>query len=181
MKNHIIVLIGLIILLVLVGLFTKPYRPAPAEQAQITNFDECVAAGNPVMKSYPAKCAAGDQVFTQGIASVDVSDSVRVSNIKEGNVISSPVTVKGEARGTWYFEASFPITVTDADGKVIGEGHAQAIGDWMTTEFVPFSGTITFNAASSTTSDRGYLIIRKDNPSGLPQNDASLKIAVVLK
>lgn len=29
----------------------------------ITNFDECVAAGNPIMESYPEQCAANGQTF----------------------------------------------------------------------------------------------------------------------
>lgn len=29
----------------------------------ITNFQQCVSAGNPVMESYPEQCAAGSQIF----------------------------------------------------------------------------------------------------------------------
>ncbi|MBW3017285.1 hypothetical protein KY316_02845 [Candidatus Woesearchaeota archaeon] len=36
-----------------------------AEQAQITNFDECAAAGNPVMESYPRQCRANGQTFVE--------------------------------------------------------------------------------------------------------------------
>lgn len=35
--------------------------------AQITSFEECVAAGNPIMESYPAKCAANGQTFTEEV------------------------------------------------------------------------------------------------------------------
>lgn len=35
----------------------------PTAQSSITNFDECVAAGNPVMESYPEQCAANGQTF----------------------------------------------------------------------------------------------------------------------
>ena len=31
----------------------------------ITNFEECEAAGYPVMESYPRQCRAGDQTFTE--------------------------------------------------------------------------------------------------------------------
>lgn len=33
------------------------------QNKNITNFDECVAAGNPVMESYPEQCAANGQTF----------------------------------------------------------------------------------------------------------------------
>lgn len=34
---------------------------------EITSFEECVAAGNPVMESYPRQCRAGDMTFTEEI------------------------------------------------------------------------------------------------------------------
>ena len=38
------------------------------EQADITSFEECVAAGNPVMESYPRQCSADGQTFVEAIA-----------------------------------------------------------------------------------------------------------------
>ncbi|HLC96580.1 MAG TPA: eight-cysteine-cluster domain-containing protein [Candidatus Nanoarchaeia archaeon] len=38
------------------------------EQAGITNFEECVAAGNPVMESYPRQCSANGQTFVEDIS-----------------------------------------------------------------------------------------------------------------
>ena len=37
------------------------------EKATITNFEECVAAGNPIMESYPRQCRAGDKTFVEEI------------------------------------------------------------------------------------------------------------------
>lgn len=34
---------------------------------KVTDFDSCVAAGNPVMESYPRQCRCGDQTFTENI------------------------------------------------------------------------------------------------------------------
>src|SRR5689334_13769971 len=31
-------------------------------------------------------------------------------------VIASPVTIEGQAAGSWYFEASFPVKILDGDG-----------------------------------------------------------------
>ena len=36
-------------------------------------------------------------------------DRIRVNNPRPNQTISSPLTVTGEARGSWYFEASFPV------------------------------------------------------------------------
>lgn len=88
---------------------------------------------------------------------------------------SSPLTVTGEARGTWYFEASFPIRIVDEAGTVLGTGIAQAQSDWMTEEFVPFSATIGYATPTTT---HGTLILEKDNPSGLPEHANELRVPI---
>jgi hypothetical protein len=35
------------------------------EQKEITNFEECIAAGNPVMESYPRQCSVNGRTFTE--------------------------------------------------------------------------------------------------------------------
>ena len=104
---------------------------------------------------------------------------IRVSSLSSSAAISSPVTITGEARGQWYFEASFPIVLVDQDGKVTAEGHAQALSDWMTTDFVPFEAKIEFTKPPYGKS--GMLMLKKDNPSGLPENDAAIEIPVSFK
>ncbi len=94
----------------------------------------------------------------------------------EENKIKSPVTITGQARGTWYFEASFPVKILDANGIELGVSPAQAQGDWMTEDFVPFSVTINFSNPSTPT---GFLVFEKDNPSGLSEHDKSYKLPVV--
>ncbi len=92
--------------------------------------------------------------------------------------ISSPLTITGKARGNWFFEASFPVTLTNWDGLIIAEGHAEAQGDWMTSEYVPFTATLTFTAPDTSVSNRGWLILKKDNPSGDPAHDNALEVEI---
>lgn len=105
------------------------------------------------------------------------NDLIVVDTPLVGSEVSSPLEITGKARGYWFFEASFPIVVVDWDGKIIGQGIAQSTSEWMTQEFVPFKATITFDA-SSTVSNRGALILKKDNPSGLPENDDAFEIPI---
>lgn len=100
---------------------------------------------------------------------------IRVTSPAPNSIVRSPLVITGEARGNWYFEASFPVKMLDANGRVLGEHYAEAQGDWMTTNFVPFRAT--FNFATSTT-ETGMLVLEKDNPSGLPQNDAEIRIPI---
>lgn len=97
-------------------------------------------------------------------------------------VIDSPLLLSGQARGYWFFEASFPIVLTNWDGLVIAEGFATAKGDWMTEEFVPFSATLSFtnpyNVGEPDFMKNGTLILQRDNPSGLAEHDDALEIPI---
>jgi hypothetical protein len=103
------------------------------------------------------------------------NDKIRVTSPTANQTVSSPFTITGQARGTWYFEASFPVTLIDADGNVLGRTAAQAQGEWMTEAFVPFSGELTFSQPAT---DRGTLILEKDNPSGLPEHADQIRVPV---
>jgi hypothetical protein len=113
---------------------------------------------------------------------LEKNDLIRLTSPIPNEVVKSPVKITGEARGNWMFEANFPIYLTDWDGKIIAEGYATAEGDWMTTEFVPFTATITYNYADveGGYSNKGTLILKKANASGLPEHDDALEILVVL-
>lgn len=102
-------------------------------------------------------------------------DLIVVTNVTSSQKIKNKFVVKGKARGNWYFEASFPYELRDGNNVVLAQGAAQAQGNWMTTNFVPFSFTLTFTTPTTTT---GTLILKKDNPSGLPANDDQLVIPV---
>lgn len=104
-----------------------------------------------------------------------IAENIFVSTPNANQPVKSPLTVRGEARGTWYFEASFPVRLFDANGVELAVVPAQALSDWMTTDFVPFEAVLTFAAPSTST---GTLVLQKDNPSGEPQYDASITIPI---
>lgn len=101
---------------------------------------------------------------------------ITIGNVAAGDQVSSPLTITGEARGYWYFEASFPVKLLDGDGNQLAIAPAQAQGEWMTEDFVPYSVTLTYPTPPTPT---GTLILMKDNPSGLPENDDYLSIPVI--
>jgi hypothetical protein len=102
-------------------------------------------------------------------------DLLRVHEPQSGAVVTSPLVVRGEARGTWYFEANFPVRLLDTDGNTLAQGYAQAAGEWMTESFVPFSAELKFEPAAST---EGVLVLDKANASGLPEHADSLRVPV---
>ena len=106
-----------------------------------------------------------------------VSENVKVSSPRQSAAVLKTFTVIGEARGTWYFEASFPIFIIDANGVKVGQGIAQAAESWMTEDFVPFTAQVTVEDYSGPAT----LVLLKDNPSGLPENDDSVSFSVVIQ
>ncbi len=192
------VIIGLAIILI-VGSAGYIFLTAQAKKtaiAKIASFEEC-AKYFPVREMYPEQCVTSDgRTFTRDVPPVEdmppsssdieagtstaatgtaVTDPrIRVETPKVNAKIAGPLVVKGEAQGTWYFEASFPVKLLDEKGQVVAQTAAQAQGDWMTENFVPFEATLTFTA----TSGKGMLVLERDNPSGLPQNDAQVRIPV---
>lgn len=161
-----------------VALFALVGAGCTETSVTVTNFEECVAAGNPVMESYPRQCTADGVTYTEDIGNaIEKQNLIRAEEPDAGDVIASPLTITGEARGTWFFEASFPVKLIGEDGTVLAQGAAQAIGEWMTEDFVPFTSTLTFIASPQ----NATLVLMKDNPSGLPANDDELRIPVVIE
>jgi hypothetical protein len=93
-----------------------------------------------------------------------------------GAKISSPLTIKGRARGTWFFEGDFPVILLDEHYNKIAESYVTAKGEWMTEDFVDFEGTLKFKPSVS--GQTGLLILRKDNPTGKTKFDDFLGIPV---
>lgn len=107
-------------------------------------------------------------VFTAPIPpdQVPVEDGVgiRIEAPIKNTVVRSPLVIRGEARGPWFFEASFPIELRDANDDVIATSFVQAQDNWMTEEFVYFEGKLIWEDEPETTT--GYIYLRPDDPSG---------------
>jgi len=155
----------------------------PWQNKTISGFEECVSLGYPVAESQPRRCLTPQGSFvenleqpTGGIAESFYSEEIAVDTPLINALVTSPLEIKGKARGSWFFEASFPVSIVDANNNILGQWHAEALEDWMTTEFVPFKAELSFSASET---KMGFLILSKDNPSGLPENDAEIRIPVL--
>ena len=113
--------------------------------------------------------------FTQPTKSTTDSQAPVLTTPQPDEVVSSPLQVSGEAYGTWYFEASFPIELRDANNNLVTQAIAQAQSDWMVEDFVAFEAMLTFGQPQT---PAGRLILKKDNPSGLPEFDQQVEIPV---
>ena len=187
MKTNVIILIVLGLAIVAAALWFAVNREAPSVPAEqpVLSFEDCVAAGYPVMESYPRQCRTPDgRTYAEEIPAPEPtymnasSDMIRVSTPTPGSVVGKPIAVMGEARGGWYFEASFPLEVRDASGTVIATGYAEAQGEWMTENFVPFIGTITVPESYI---GEAVLVFMNDNPSGLAENARSVSFPITIE
>lgn len=172
MKKVLIILIAVIS----VGLFSFLLFRKNTE-LHITNFEEC-AKKYPVMESYPSVCATPDgKRFIDNIGNeLALIDSISVSSPRPGYKIDSPVIMQGEARGKWFFEGQMNVEVRDAAGKTLGKGLVTADSDWMTEEFVPFSGILNYSGGVS--GKKGEVVFKNANPSGIEENSQELIIPI---
>lgn len=126
-------------------------------------------------KNTPASISA--EVQLPPVVKNTSTEMIEVTAPLPGATLTSPMTVTGRARGPWYFEASFPIELRDTNNVLIAKTVAQAQGDWMTEDFVPFTATLTFPPQPA--GSQGVLTFKNDNPSGEPQNSMMFDVPVV--
>ena len=177
MSKKLVIMVALAIVLGVGFLFERSQNKPDPQKNKITDFAECVAAGNAVLESYPRQCRTEyGQSFTEDIGNELLKrDLIRLDNPRPGQPTENPVHLIGEARGYWYFEADFPVKVYDSNDNLLGVGVATAQEDWMSEDFVPFRSQIGYNTPQTET---GYIILEKDNPSGLPENGDFLKVPI---
>jgi len=105
----------------------------------------------------------------------DLSNQIIVTYPVPDQLIASPLIITGEARGTWFFEANFSVSLLDSNGKVLALHYAITDEEWMTEDFISFTAHIEFDDPETAT---GLLILEKNNPSDFREQDAQIEIPV---
>ncbi|SMO58090.1 Gmad2 immunoglobulin-like domain-containing protein [Fodinibius sediminis] len=104
------------------------------------------------------------------------SEIITVEEPRPDAKVTSPLQIKGEARGPWYAEGQFTISLYSSSDSLLSKTTAAAQGEWMQDQFVPFETTLNFAPPDTGT---GRLVFERANPSGLPQHDQSYVVSVV--
>ncbi|MCC6563442.1 hypothetical protein IT087_00950 [Candidatus Uhrbacteria bacterium] len=141
--------------------------PAPSSPATSTPTPKSDTSAKPSEPALPAGMYKSVKGKTDAIRNIQL--------VPTGDTVTSPLIIAGEAR-LWYFEGTFPVKLVDQKGMALVESYASADGDWMTEEWVPFTAELVFAPPAPGTT--GKLILAKDNPSGLPENDDRVEIPV---
>lgn len=164
-KNKIFLLFLILIVLFISALVL--ILSQPKERAIVCLQDAKLCSDGTYVSRVPPSC---------NFAPCPKEDLIQIDAPRPGEVISSPVRVKGKARGNWYFEAQFPIKLYDEKNNLIAQTRATSQDDWMTKNFVPFEEELIFTRAPE--GERGRLVFEKENPSGLPQYSDNLEVPV---
>lgn len=106
-----------------------------------------------------------------------VGDNIRVNALGVGDIIKPPLKITGSAKG-WYFEGSFGVQVVGENGEVLYAGVAEAQEDWMQDKYVPFEVELNFETKGL---EKGIMIFRKNNPSGLEENNQELRFLILFR
>lgn len=105
-------------------------------------------------------------------------EMIQVSFPAPKEKIGGDIFVTGIAKGGWYFEGEFPVTLTDETGKELASVAAMAKGEWMKDEWVPFSAHLKYRVSDA---KPAKLVLAKNNPSDIDEQNAQIEIPVVIE
>jgi hypothetical protein len=181
-KNHrIYILTAIVLACLIIGAFSYYFKEASVNESQVvSSYDECVAAGNKILETYPSQCVTEDgQTFSQEIdPQPDMSKEIQVTNPTTNQLIEKTLVVSGNISGTWLFEGQSSMKLYDTNNNVVAEGIITTTSDWMTTNLVPFTGTLNFDQPDP---QKGKLVIENANPSGLEENKKEFEVSIYFK
>jgi hypothetical protein len=106
--------------------------------------------------------------------------TIELDDWPKDSVLTGSQTITGKVPGSWSFEGEFPIDVVYEGDIGLPGATAKLQGNWMTTNMVPFTATLTFDERTME-SDDVAIMLRNANPSGLPENDDSVRIPIHFK
>ena len=109
----------------------------------------------------------------------ELDENILIDSPQPNEAVTAPLVIKGQARGGWYFEATFPVRLVDDQGNEVAVSYAEAQENWMQEGFVPFKAVI--NSFKPGTSEQGTLILEKSNPSGLEEHADQIEIPVKIQ
>lgn len=155
-------LILILIILAITGsiiLYTRQGVERPVEEPVVCETDTKLCPDGSYVVRVPPEC--------KFLLCPGEDEGILISSPKRNEAIVSPLNIEGEAKGPWFFEAEFTAELYDADNNFLGLAILTAQDDWMTENFVPFEGELTFSQPATSL---GTLKFLSANPSGLPEN-----------
>ncbi|MGB9842805.1 MAG: Gmad2 immunoglobulin-like domain-containing protein [Candidatus Pelagibacter ubique] len=108
----------------------------------------------------------------------DAKDKIIIDSPEPYQNVKNPIYIMGKAKGSFFFEGTFPVRIEDENGNIIMVDHIETKDDWMTENFVSFEKYLDI---SNINIKKGFIVFEKANPSGLPENKFEIKIPIYIK
>ncbi len=115
--------------------------------------------------------------YPMGLVEGNRNDLIYFS-IAPGAGVTGKIFTEGSVKNSYFFEGNILINILDANKKVLKKSNFMAKTDWMTVGPVEFEGYIDFTGFSK---GLAYIEIHNDNASGLPENDKSILIPIIIE
>ncbi|RYZ21377.1 MAG: hypothetical protein EOO16_13275 [Chitinophagaceae bacterium] len=144
------------------------------------NKESQAAAPAPVAVDTPVTSAPAvaepDVTPQQQLAPAGLPDTLMV-RLERGDELRPGQVIVGKARGFFFHEAQFTLRLFDSSGRQLAAAPATAEGEWMTTNWVTFMGSLRWKNYSGA----GTLVYEKANPSGDAERDRQFAIPLRLE
>ncbi len=88
------------------------------------------------------------------------------------------LSYRGVIQGGYFFEGNILINILDAKKNILKKSNAVAKTEWTTSGSVNFEGNVDFTGLPK---GSAYFEIHNDNASGLPKNDKSILIPIIIE
>lgn len=128
----------------------------------------------------------------------DTSRMITINVPQPGAIMGHSFVIKGHATGAWYFEGSFPVEIQNENGVVMQTLLAHATGGWipleasrkmqiitsrepLTGQVSPLPSEFSVDVSAPYYTGPAKIVFKKANPSGLPENDASVTITITIQ
>lgn len=98
-------------------------------------------------------------------------------SIEPGQEVSGVLAATGAVSGGYFFEANIQVNILDLNKKVLRTGNGNAKTEWMTSGPVGFDTILDFTKLRK---GKAYIEIHNDNASGLPENDKSILVPIII-
>ncbi len=160
------ILLVIIILLFIIGVYVfarKANAPVPINQNQNINPPLVIDNTMPLLEDKTQILGQKDDLI-----SFSILPFTKVHGI---------LSYRGVIKGGYFFEGNIIIKILDVNKKVLKTSNAVAKEDWMTAGPVNFEGNIDFTGLEM---GPAYFEIHNDNASGLPKNDKSILIPIII-
>lgn len=142
--KQLLAILGFIVLVALVLKISEPSGEWVCQEGQWQKHGKtnaahpsyaCAGFNNDVVP--PAEASSSDS------EELDAQDLITLDSPSPAQVQARKIAISGQARGSWFFEGSFPATITDENGSEIARAAVQARGNWMQDGMVQFEGEIS--------------------------------------